>query len=117
MLERDAPYVQIIEHYRKLIASGQLRDGDMLPSGREIAAEFGVPSYLIEDAKALDPSWLDGVSAVGITAGASAPDELVEELVERLRELDQIEIQRLPGVTENVRFRMPAQLAEPVAGN
>ena len=84
---------------------------------REIAAEFGVPSYLIEDAKALDPSWLDGVSAVGITAGASAPDELVEELVERLRELDQIEIQRLSGVTENVRFRMPAQLAEPVAGN
>jgi len=84
---------------------------------REIAAEFGVPSYLIEDAKALDPRWLDGVSAVGITAGASAPDELVEELVERLRELDQIEIQRLSGVTENVRFRMPAQLAEPVAGN
>jgi 4-hydroxy-3-methylbut-2-en-1-yl diphosphate reductase len=84
---------------------------------REIAAEFGVPSYLIEDAKALDPSWLDGVSAVGITAGASAPDELVEQLVERLRELDQIEIQRLSGVTENVRFRMPAQLAEPVAGN
>jgi 4-hydroxy-3-methylbut-2-enyl diphosphate reductase len=84
---------------------------------REIAAEFGVPSYLIEDAKALDPRWLNGVSAVGITAGASAPDELVEELVERLRELDQIEIQRLSGVTENVRFRMPAQLAEPVAGD
>ena len=84
---------------------------------REIAAEFGVPSYLIEDARALDPSWLDGVSAVGITAGASAPDELVEELVERLRELDQIEIQRLSGVTENVRFRIPAQLTEPVAGN
>ena len=84
---------------------------------REIAAEFGVPSYLIEDANALDPSWLRGVSAVGITAGASAPDELVEELVERLREMDEIEIQRLPGVTENVRFRMPKQLAEPLAGN
>ena len=41
-LERDAPYVQIIEHYRRLIAAGQLTDGDMLPSGREIAAEFGV---------------------------------------------------------------------------
>ncbi len=41
-LERDAPYVQIIEHYRRLIAAGKLRDGDMLPSGREIAAEFGV---------------------------------------------------------------------------
>jgi DNA-binding GntR family transcriptional regulator len=41
-LERHAPYVQIIDHYRRLIASGELRDGDMLPSGREIAAEFGV---------------------------------------------------------------------------
>jgi 4-hydroxy-3-methylbut-2-enyl diphosphate reductase len=80
---------------------------------REIAAEFGVPSYLIEDANALDPDWLRGVSAVGITAGASAPDELVEELVERLREMDEIEIERLPGVTENVRFRMPSQLTEP----
>ncbi len=84
---------------------------------REIAAEFGVPSYLIEDANALDPRWLAGVSAVGITAGASAPDELVEDLVERLREMDEIEIERLSGVTENVRFRMPAQLAEPVAGD
>jgi len=84
---------------------------------REIAAEFGVPSYLIEDANALDPKWLDGVSAVGITAGASAPDELVEQLVERLRELDEIEIERLSGVTENVRFRMPNQLAEPLADN
>jgi DNA-binding GntR family transcriptional regulator len=42
MLQRNAPYVQIIEHYRKLMAAGELRDGDMLPSGREIAAEFGV---------------------------------------------------------------------------
>ena len=84
---------------------------------REIAAEFGVPSYLIEDANALDPAWLTNVSAGGITAGASAPDELVEELVERLREMDAIEIERLSGVTENVRFRMPSQLAEPVSGN
>ena len=84
---------------------------------REIAAEFGVPSYLIEDANALDPNWLTGVSAVGITAGASAPDELVDELVERLRTMDEVEIERLSGVTENVRFRMPNQLAEPLAGN
>lgn len=41
-LERDAPYVQIIEHYRRLIAAGKLKDGDMLPSGREMSAEFGV---------------------------------------------------------------------------
>src|SRR5579885_1781927 len=80
---------------------------------REIAAEFGVPSYLIEDASALDPAWLRGASAVGITAGASAPDALVEELVARLGEMTETEVAVLPGVTENVRFRMPTQLADP----
>lgn len=77
---------------------------------REIAAESGVPAYLIEDASALDPSWLDGADTVGITAGASAPDALVEELVSRLGEMTATEVVRLPGVTENVRFRMPSQL-------
>jgi 4-hydroxy-3-methylbut-2-enyl diphosphate reductase len=82
---------------------------------REIAAESGVPSYLIEDARALDPSWIEYAAAVGITAGASAPAELVEEVINRLRELTQVELSELPGVTENVRFRMPSQLAD-VAG-
>src|SRR6478735_7712248 len=63
---------------------------------REIAAESGVPSYLIEDARALDPRWLEGASAVGITAGASAPDILVEELVARLREMAGAEVEFLP---------------------
>ncbi|HYZ40342.1 MAG TPA: 4-hydroxy-3-methylbut-2-enyl diphosphate reductase, partial [Stellaceae bacterium] len=57
--------------------------------------------------------WIDGASAVGITAGASAPAELVEEVVARLRELTAVELSELPGVTENVRFRMPSQLADP----
>ncbi|MBO0735301.1 MAG: 4-hydroxy-3-methylbut-2-enyl diphosphate reductase [Alphaproteobacteria bacterium] len=82
---------------------------------REIAADCGVPSYLIEDARALDPDWIDGASAVGITAGASAPAELVEEVIARLREISDVELSVLPGVTENVRFRMPSQLAD-VAG-
>jgi 4-hydroxy-3-methylbut-2-enyl diphosphate reductase len=79
---------------------------------REIAAEAGVPSYLIEDARALDPEWLRGASSVGITAGASAPAELVEELIERLRQLHEVELERLPGVIENVRFRMPVELTD-----
>ena len=79
---------------------------------REIAAETGVPSYLIEDARALDPAWVEGAAAVGITAGASAPTELVEELIDRLRGIAEIELAELPGVTENVRFRMPSQLAD-----
>jgi len=79
---------------------------------REIAAESGVPSYLIEDARALDPDWLQGAASVGITAGASAPEELVEQLIERLRQMTDTEVEILPGITENVRFRMPSQLAD-----
>ena len=79
---------------------------------REIAAESGVASYLIEDARALDPIRIAGAAAVGITAGASAPAELVEEVIARLRELAEVELSVLPGVTENVRFRMPPQLAD-----
>jgi 4-hydroxy-3-methylbut-2-enyl diphosphate reductase len=82
---------------------------------REIAAESGVPAYLIEDARALDPGWIESAGAVGITAGASAPAELVEEVITRLRELAEVELSVLPGVTENVRFRMPTQLVD-VAG-
>ena len=62
--------------------------------------------------RALDPRWLEGARSVGITAGASAPDELVEELIARLREMAGAEVEFLPGVTENVRFRMPPQLAD-----
>ena len=79
---------------------------------REIAAESGVASYLIEDARSLDPNWIEGASAVGITAGASAPAELVEEVIARLREMTEVELSVLSGVTENVGFRMPSQLAD-----
>ncbi len=77
---------------------------------REIGEELGKPSYLIEDARALDPRWLEGVRAVGVTAGASAPEQLVEELVDRLRQLAEVELSVLPGIDENVRFRMPPEL-------
>ncbi len=79
---------------------------------REIAAEQGVAAYLIADADALQPEWLDGADTVGITAGASAPEELVQALIERLRELGAVEVVPLAGITENVRFRMPRELAE-----
>src|ERR1700692_951337 len=68
---------------------------------REIAAEFGVPAYLIEDATGHRTQWLTGADAVGITAGASAPAELVQDLIERLREMTPTEVEVLPGVTEN----------------
>lgn len=79
---------------------------------REIGVELGRPSYLIEDASALDPNWLANATTVGITAGASAPETLVEDLIDALREFGAIELSILPGIAENTRFRMPAELAD-----
>jgi 4-hydroxy-3-methylbut-2-enyl diphosphate reductase len=81
----------------------------------EIGTELGIPSYLIEDAKALDPEWLTGKNSIGITAGASAPDTLVTELIESLRQYGEIEVSALPGVDENVRFRLPSELTDRAA--
>ncbi len=74
---------------------------------REIGAESGKPSYMIDDATGLDPRWLEGVKVLGVTAGASAPDELIDELLDRLRKMTSIEIQLLDGMIENVNFKMP----------
>jgi 4-hydroxy-3-methylbut-2-enyl diphosphate reductase len=78
---------------------------------RELGEELGVPSYLINDAAALEPAWLLGKQAIGITAGASAPDHLVDELVDRFRRDGKVEISTLSVIEENVRFRLPARLA------
>jgi len=78
---------------------------------REIGEQLGVPSYLINDAAGLKPAWLQGKHAIGITAGASAPNHLIDELVDRLRRDGDVEISTLSAVDENVRFRLPARLA------
>jgi len=77
---------------------------------REIGEELEVPSYLIDDAKALKPEWLEGAGAVGISAGASAPEALVRELIDRLSELAEIEVEHLDGINENVQFKLPDEL-------
>jgi len=79
---------------------------------KEIAEELGVSSYLIENADQLKPEWLTGKTAIGITAGASAPDVLVQDVVERLRQMHGIELEMMNGVAENVRFRLPPELIE-----
>lgn len=78
---------------------------------REVAQRFGVPAYMVDDASALDPAWLQGKTRVGVTAGASAPELLVRQLVERLRRLGARSVQPLDGVEENVVFPLPKGLA------
>lgn len=77
---------------------------------REIGAELNVPSYLIDDADALDTDWLKGADTVGITAGASAPEALVQELISRLSELDDVEFVDFDGIQEDVTFKLPSEL-------
>ena len=79
---------------------------------REIAEDMGVPAYLIDDADGLDPDWLDDVETIGVTAGASAPEILVDELVARLRSLAHVEIEPYAGIVENVQFKLPPQLRQ-----
>ena len=76
----------------------------------EIGIEEGLPSYLIADGSELDPSWLAGVETVGLTAGASAPEELVLGVIEALRRLGDVEVVEMDGIREDIEFRLPAAL-------
>jgi len=77
---------------------------------REIGIETGVPSFLIADGSELRGEWFRGAEVVGVTAGASAPEELVDDVVAALRAFGPIELSVLPGITEKVEFRLPAEL-------
>jgi 4-hydroxy-3-methylbut-2-enyl diphosphate reductase len=81
---------------------------------REIGEEAGVSSYLIPDVAALDPGWLKGARTVGVTAGASAPEELVLGLVERLGSLFDVTVKNFEAIEENVQFKLPKELASVV---
>lgn len=83
---------------------------------REIGIENGLPSYLVADGGAIDPAWFEGVEAIGLTAGASAPDELVDSVIEALRKLGPVTVSQLDGVEEAIEFNLPPELrhVEPV---
>ena len=78
----------------------------------EIGKEAGVPSYLIDSGAELDPAWVKGARRVGLTAGASAPEELVDDVVDALRRVGPVELEVLPGIVEDIKFRLPTELAD-----
>ncbi len=78
---------------------------------REIGEELGRPAHLIDDADALRPEWFEGVASVGVTAGASAPETLVQGVLDGLRRIAEIDISTLAGVAEDVRFKFPAEVS------
>jgi len=77
---------------------------------RELAERCGTPAHLLDDPAMIDPAWLKGKKAVGVTAGAGAPEELVHQVIARLRELGGEDAHEIPGREENIRFSMPRAL-------
>ncbi len=77
---------------------------------RDLGEEIGIKSHLINGAQDIKPEWILGITKVGITAGASAPEVLLEKVIDRLGELANIKVSTMEGVTENVKFKLPEEL-------
>jgi 4-hydroxy-3-methylbut-2-enyl diphosphate reductase len=80
---------------------------------REVAEKNGIPAYMVDQADEIMTSWLEGKARIGVTAGASAPEVLVDAVIARLRELGAKSVRPLEGVEENVTFPLPRGLAAP----
>ena len=77
---------------------------------RDVAKRCGTPSYMVDNADELDPAWFEGCVRVGLTAGASAPDILVRQVIERLKALGAVSVRSLAGVEETIKFPLPKGL-------
>ena len=80
---------------------------------REVAEKKGTVAYMVDDASQIDPDWLQGHASIGVTAGASAPEILVQQVIERLKQLGMQNVRELDGVRENTIFPMPKGLGGP----
>jgi 4-hydroxy-3-methylbut-2-enyl diphosphate reductase len=78
---------------------------------REVAERMGITAYLIDGAESIDPAWLIGRQRIGITAGASAPELLVQQVIGRLKELGAISVRTMDGLHESVSFSLPKGLS------
>ena len=76
----------------------------------ELARKLGVPSYMVDSAAELKPEWLEGKSRVGLTAGASAPEVLVERVISRIKSLGAVSVRKMDGIEETVKFPLPKGL-------
>ena len=77
---------------------------------RELADRLGTPAYMVDSAADLDPAWFDGTLKVGLTAGASAPDVLVQDVIQRLRAMGAVSVRTLDGIQETIKFPLPKGL-------
>ncbi|HEX8185515.1 MAG TPA: 4-hydroxy-3-methylbut-2-enyl diphosphate reductase, partial [Blastocatellia bacterium] len=79
----------------------------------EVSTAAGTPAHLVNDETEIKPEWLEHAEIVGVTAGASAPEELVIRVLDHLRQLGATEFEEQPGDDENVHFALPNELMHP----
>ena len=107
---RQAAVRELSDHVDVLLVVGA-KNSSNSNRLREIGEEVGIPSFLIASGAELPAESVRHATAVGITAGASAPDVLVEDVIEALRRLGPVEVSTMPGREEKIQFRLPAELA------
>jgi 4-hydroxy-3-methylbut-2-enyl diphosphate reductase len=77
---------------------------------RELAEKRGVPAFMVDNADLIDPQWISGRQRIGVTAGASAPEVLVQAVIDRIKEIGARSVRVLEGIEENVTFPLPKGL-------
>ena len=109
---RQSAVRKLVEHVDIILVVGAHNSSN---SNRlcEIGRDMGKPSYLIEDATALQKEWLQGIRRLGLTAGASAPEVLVQEVIQHLQQWRPVRVETLEGIQENVHFKLPQELVVP----
>ncbi len=83
----------------------------------DVSRDCGIPVHLVENANDFKPEWTEGITKVGVTAGASAPEELVQELIAKLGEYHDVQVSTMQGLSENVQFQLPASLRKATRAN
>ena len=113
---RQSAVRDLVEHVNLILVVGA-KNSSNSNRLRDLGEESGVNTYLIETADDLDRKWFDNVESIGISSGASTPDELVKEVMNRISTFREIKIEMRPGIEENVVFRLPKELVNQQVAN
>ena len=113
---RQSAVRDLVEHVNLILVVGA-KNSSNSNRLRDLGEESGVNTYLIETADDLDRKWFDNVDSIGISSGASTPDELVKEVMNRISTFREIKIEMRPGIEENVVFKLPKELVNQRVAN
>ena len=106
---RQSAVRDLVDHVNLILVVGA-KNSSNSNRLRDLGEESGVDTYLIETADDLDSRWFDNVESIGISSGASTPDELVKEVIKRISSFREIKIEKRPGIEENIVFKLPREL-------